>query len=59
MSYKISPSVPDNFFQPLDGLEGPINVGGRAIYYDAQEGQYYDPRTDFYISFNEFEAMCR
>ena len=31
------------------GLEGPFNIGGRPLYYDAREGAYYDPRTDFYV----------
>jgi hypothetical protein len=31
------------------GLEGPFNIGGRALYYDPREGSYWDPRTDFYV----------
>jgi len=36
-------------YGPRAGLEGPFNFGGRVVYYDPKEGQYYDPTTDFYI----------
>ena len=38
------------------GLEGPFNIGGRALYYDPREGRYWDPRTDFYVSNEEMDA---
>jgi hypothetical protein len=32
------------------GLEGPfLFVNGRVLYYDAKQGQYWDPTTDFYV----------
>jgi len=36
------------------GLEGPFNFNGRILYYDAKEGKYYDPTTDFYVSHSEY-----
>jgi hypothetical protein len=36
------------------GLEGPFRYpNGRVLYYDAQEGEYWDPRTDFYVDRDE------
>jgi hypothetical protein len=32
------------------GLEGPFHYpSGAVLYYDAKQGEYYDPRTDFYV----------
>jgi len=39
------------------GLEGPFNFSGRVLYYDPKEGAYYDPRTDFYVSKDEMDAI--
>ena len=39
------------------GLEGPFNFSGRVLYYCNNEGAYYDPRTDFYVSQAEMDAM--
>ena len=53
-------------YGPRKGLEGPfVFMGGRVLYYDPQQGQYWDPNTDFYIEHDEmaqiqnqlFEAM--
>jgi len=27
------------------------------LYYDPKEGAYYDPRTDFYVSQEEMDAL--
>ena len=47
-------------FGPRKGLEGPFAfVGGIVLYYDPKEGQYWDPRTDFYVDqerMNEIHA---
>ena len=41
-------------YGPRAGLEGPfMYASGRVLYYDPREGQYYDPRTDFYVSHEE------
>jgi hypothetical protein len=39
------------------GLEGPFNFNGRVLYYDAKEGSYYDPRTDFYVEEDEMKLI--
>lgn len=37
-------------YGPRKGLEGPFHYpNGRVLYYDAREGEYYDPTTDFYV----------
>ena len=37
-------------YQPRKGLEGPFRYpNGQVLYYDPKEGQYWDPRTDFYV----------
>jgi len=46
-----------NRFGPRAGLEGPFNFSGRVLYYDAKEGQYYDPLTDFYVERCEMDAI--
>ena len=39
------------------GLEGPFNFSGRVLYYDNKEGQYYDPRSDFYVEQSEMNEI--
>lgn len=39
------------------GLEGPFNFSGRVLYYDAREGAYYDPTTDFYVDRDEMRMI--
>jgi hypothetical protein len=46
----------DNY-GPRKGLEGPFNFSGRVLYYCNKEGQYYDPRTDFYVSQDEMDEI--
>ena len=56
MGYKVLNTV-DNMrdnYGPRKGLEGPYNFNGRVLYYDPREGKYYDPRTDFYVSHDEY-----
>lgn len=36
------------------GLEGPFRFNGWILYYDPKEGKYWDPRTDFYVSHDDF-----
>ena len=51
MGYRVMNSV-DNMrekYGARKGLEGPFNFSGRVLYYDAREGAYYDPSTDFYV----------
>ena len=46
----------DNY-GPRRGLEGPFNFSGRVLYYDAQEGKYYDPRSDWYVEQDEMDLI--
>jgi len=40
----------DQEYGPRPGLEGPFHYpNGRVLYYDPQQGEYWDPRTDFYV----------
>jgi hypothetical protein len=44
-------------YGPRKGLEGPFNFSGRVLYYDAKEGQYYDPTCDWYVSDEEMTLI--
>jgi hypothetical protein len=45
-------------YGPRKGLEGPfLFAGGRVLYYDVKEGQYYDPTTDFYMEQSEMDMI--
>ena len=44
-------------YGPRKGLEGPFNFSGRVLYYDTKEGQYYDPRSDFYVEQAEMDQI--
>lgn len=47
-----------NEYTERPGLEGPIKfAGGLVLYYDTKEGKYYNPRTDFYLTYDEFKAL--
>lgn len=46
----------DNY-GPRKGLEGPFNFSGQVLYYDAKEGAYWDPKTDFYVSQAEMDGI--
>jgi hypothetical protein len=53
MAYFTLPT-PDPRWQAREGLEGPFfYVNGRVLYYDPKAGQYWDPRTDFYVPNDE------
>lgn len=58
--YKILPPIDKERYQEREGLEGPFRArNGKVVYYDPVEGKYYDPDSDFYISFEEWEEMDR
>ena len=44
-------------YSPRKGLEGPFNFSGRVLYYDPKEGQYWDPRSDFYVEQDEMDQL--
>ena len=55
--FKVLEPIDRDRYQERDGLEGPYRVGGKILYYDPKEGQYYDPDTDIYLSHDEWEAL--
>lgn len=64
MGYKILGNTEDLMqgFVARDGLEGPfVYENGRVLYYDPREGQYWDPKTDFFVSYDELYEIrnCR
>ena len=45
-------------FGPRQGLEGPYRYpNGRVLYYDPKAGEYWDPRTDFYVDRDEVSDL--
>lgn len=45
-------------YGPRKGLEGPFQYpNGQVLYYDPKEGAYWDPRTDFYLSYDEISNL--
>jgi hypothetical protein len=57
MAYTVFQHDPN--FGPRQGLEGPFHYpSGAVLYYDPRNGEYYDPKTDFYVS-NEDVAVLQ
>jgi hypothetical protein len=57
MGYKILNIDPEFKlkFTERKGLEGPFFYDGNdVLYYDPREGAYLCPRTDTYLSYNEY-----
>lgn len=58
--FQVLPRIDTDRYQERQGLEGPFRArNGKVVYYDPKEGKYYDPDSDFYISFDEWEEMDR
>ena len=56
--YKVLPPMDKEKYQARDGLEGPFStLSGKVVYYDPKEGKYYDPDTDMYISYEDFQKL--
>jgi len=56
--YTVVPGIDKERYQERPGLEGPFHAkSGKVVYYDKQEGKYYDPDSDFYISNDDWQAM--
>lgn len=57
MGYKVLGNTEELYqgFGPREGLEGPYLMPNthRVVYYDPKAGQYYDPRTDWYLEHEE------
>ena len=44
----------NTMYETRAGLEGPFHYpNGRVLYYDPKAGEYWDPRTDFYVDRDE------
>lgn len=57
MGYRVVPLWCQEY-GPRKGLEGPFTYpNGQVLYYDPREGQYWDPRTDFYVSNEEVASL--
>ena len=53
--YKVMPPMDPKYVE-RSGLEGPFTtLSGKVVYYDPKEGKYYDPDTDIYMSYDEFQ----
>jgi hypothetical protein len=53
--YKVMPAMDPKYVE-RKGLEGPFTtLSGKVVYYDPKEGKYYDPDTDIYLSYDEFQ----
>jgi hypothetical protein len=59
MAYKVIMDQMRDNYGPREGLEGPFNFLGRVLYYDAKEGAYWDPKTDFYVEQSEMDTLNR
>lgn len=62
MGYRVLGKTEDVFkgYGPRKGLEGPfVYPNGQILYYDPREGQYWDPKTDFYMSNDEMDNLNR
>ena len=45
-------------YGPRKGLEGPFHYpNGQVLYYDPRAGEYWDPRTDFYVANEEVHRL--
>ncbi len=60
MGHRVLGHAEDIFkgYNKIKGLEGPfIRGGSRIVYYDPRAGQYWDPKTDFYLSNEELAYL--
>jgi hypothetical protein len=56
--YTVTRGIDTERYQARDGLEGPFSTkSGKVVYYDKVEGKYYDPDTDMYIDYSDWQAM--
>ena len=56
MAYTVFQHNPN--FGPRKGLEGPFHYpSGAVLYYDTKAGEYYDPRTDWYVSKDDVAVL--
>jgi hypothetical protein len=56
--YTVTRGIDTERYQERAGLEGPFSAkNGKVVYYDKREGKYYDPDTDMYIEYADWQAM--
>jgi len=56
--YTVTRGIDTERYQERPGLEGPFATkSGKVVYYDKREGKYYDPDTDMYIEYDDWQAM--
>lgn len=57
---KYAPSLPPvdaDRYGELPGLEGPFRLrNGKVVYYDPNQGKYYDRDKDMYMSHDEYDS---
>ena len=45
-------------YKKRKGLQGPFEYpNGRVVYFDPKQNEYWDPRTDFYLDYDEVESL--
>ena len=48
----------NTMYETRDGLEGPFHYpSGAVLYYDPKAGEYWDPRTDFYVDRDDVAVL--
>ena len=48
----------NNMYETRKGLEGPLHYpNGRVLYYDPRAGDYWDPRTDWFVPPDEVAEL--
>ena len=60
MGYKVLGNTRDILqgYEPRKGLEGPFAFpGGWVLYYDPVQGQYWNPKTDFYVEHDDMAQI--
>lgn len=56
MSYRVFKH--GNEYGPRPGLEGPFHYpNGQVLYYDPRAGEYWDPRTDFFVDSDDVARL--
>jgi hypothetical protein len=62
VGYRVLGKTEDVFkgYEARKGLEGPfVYPNGQILYYDPREGQYWDPKTDFFMSNEDMDNLNR
>ena len=48
----------NTMYETRAGLEGPFHYpNGRVLYYDPKAGEYWDPRTDWFVPPDEVAVL--